>query len=83
MDNSFRVATLGSLMGVILLSFTVPTAQASTEGPLEQLGDMLGFGSDENIGNNDGTMETARGNFTLQQSPAEKPTNNLRTTVLS
>lgn len=67
-----------ALFGIgILFSLMVPDAHASTGGPLEQLGDMLGFDSNENVNsNNEGTMETARGNFTLEQTPAEKPTNN-------
>ena len=62
---------------VILFLLMVPDAHASTGGPLEQLGDMLGVDSDKNVNsNNDETIETAGGNFTLDPSSNEKPISN-------
>jgi hypothetical protein len=75
LDDKYANVTLFGIG--ILFSLIVSDAHASTGGPLEQLGDMLGFGSDENVNsNNDGTMETARGILTLEQTPAGKPTSN-------
>jgi hypothetical protein len=42
-ENSIRIALLCSLIGTIFLSITIPNIRASTGGPLDRLGDMLGF----------------------------------------
>ena len=59
MDDLFRIVLLGSVISTIFLSLTVPSVIASTEGPLDRLGDMLGFETNED--SNDDTDRNDNG----------------------
>jgi hypothetical protein len=43
----------GAIMALIFLSVTVPTLKASTEGPLEELGELLGVDGNGPNGSDD------------------------------
>ena len=61
MPSLFSVIVLSVLVAVLSLSVTAPAIKASTNGPLEELGEMLGIDgnndSDE-VSNSDGAEET-------------------------
>jgi hypothetical protein len=47
MGNSIRTFISSYVIAVILLLVTVPAVKATTGGPLEELGDILGFDEEE------------------------------------
>ncbi len=60
MKRVFSIMVLSSLFAIIYLSVTIPAAHASTGGPLDRLGDMLGFdGTGDNNGDNNGDNDQA------------------------